>query len=131
MSDKSCKYCQGTGELRGYGGPAERCECATTDDFDVAMVERLQTIAFNLVAFSNRGAMTQLDIKALLRALPLSAAALNALEAGEAVVAPKYATVAMQRAVALDQEAWASIHQSEVWTQMLAASPYDKETKDG
>lgn len=65
-------------------------------DFDPKMIEHLQTVFFNLVAFTDRPALSRRDIEAMLRALPLSPDALNALWRGEATVVPNEPTEAMQ-----------------------------------
>jgi len=97
-------------------------------DFDPKMIEHLQTVFFNLVAFTDRPALSRRDIEAMLRALPLSPDALNALWRGEAVVVPKVPTGNMieahQSECAGDADEAGPARIRSAYAAMLAASPY-------
>lgn len=121
-------------------------------EFDQAMVERLRVILFGNSTFGTNTAVEAIHVRTALRALPISAAALDALEKGEAVVVPKVRTRAMLDArqvvhgfAPLTDQRWRDIESAragidcddasiidEEWRAMLAASPlYTTETKDG
>ena len=97
-------------------------------DLDPALVKAIQTIAFNLVAFSDKSALSRRDIEAMLRVLPLSTAALNALARGEASVVPKVPTGDMieahQSECAGDADEAGPARIRSAYAAMLAASPY-------
>lgn len=97
---------------------------ATDEELDAGLVERTREIIFGKPSFYTDVPTETLRVKRALLSLPIPAAAINALARGEAVVVPKNATKEMQQAVAVDEDEWHELHQSEVWARMLAASPY-------
>ena len=117
-----CKSCQGTGEMRGYGGPAEPCpKCRTpTAEYDPKMIEALAVAIaggvdlFDLYAPSQKESWRS-EVHAALSALPLTPEALNAIWWGDAVAVPKNPAVMKVPEVL-----------KTCWPDVLAASPYTK-----